>query len=110
TRALTNITIPLGTLTRAKATENIGLTGILNAGGPVTSGATILNSEAITNLTGTAAPTGADLLVDVRRPGALGTAVFNSGDTLTVTAKQNGSLLPTLSYTIDNTSTVQDLN
>jgi flagellar hook protein FlgE len=107
--AVQNLTIPLGTLTRAKATENISLSGILNAGGALTTGASILNSEPLTNLTGTAAPTGASALVDLRRPGALGAAIFTAGDTLTLTAKQNGTLLPNLSYTIDATSTVQNL-
>jgi flagellar hook protein FlgE len=109
TGALKNISIPLGTLTRAKATENISLAGILNAGGALTTGASILNSEPLTNLTGTAAPVAGDALVNLRRPGALGSAIFTAGDTLTLTAKQNGVLLPNLSYTIDAASTVQDL-
>src|SRR5207248_10081640 len=45
--ALQNITIPLGSLTQAKATANAFCKGNLNASGPVATGASIINSQAL---------------------------------------------------------------
>src|SRR5689334_23276722 len=46
--SLQNITIPIGSLTSAKATENVKLEGNLNANGSVATGASILNSQSLT--------------------------------------------------------------
>src|SRR5688500_13485457 len=44
---LTNITVPLGSLTRAQQTEGVEFQGNLNANGAIATGATVLNSVAL---------------------------------------------------------------
>lgn len=111
--SLQNITIPLGSLTSAKATENVKLEGNLNADGETASGASILNSQALTALNGAGllpAPDSSSLLTDVATTTASSTALFNVGDTLTLAAKKGGRDLPPLTYTVDATSTLGDLS
>src|SRR6202000_1521656 len=44
---LQNMTIPLGQVTEAKATENVTFAGNLDSNGAVASGSSILNSQAL---------------------------------------------------------------
>src|SRR5689334_17979757 len=46
---LTNVTIPVGSVTQAKATKAVTLEGNLNADGAAATGASILNSQALTD-------------------------------------------------------------
>jgi flagellar hook protein FlgE len=113
---LQNIQIPLGSLTRATATENASLQGNLNANGSIASGSSILASNvALTDATNPLAPVvpaGTTLLTslrDVANPA--GPALFTNGDTLTLAGKRGGrNIQPPLSFAIDATTTVDQLN
>src|SRR5688572_1729339 len=61
-----NVTIPLGALTSAKATENAYFKGNLNAAGDVATGASILNSQPLELVGGgSLAADGSDLLTNI---------------------------------------------
>jgi flagellar hook protein FlgE len=105
---LQNITIPLGQETIAAATQNATIQGNLNAGGVVASGATILTSQAFSTAGGTA-PTAATLLTSLVSTAVPPAALVNLGDTLTLAGTQGGRDLPSQSFTVSATSTVQDL-
>lgn len=105
---LQNITIPLGQETEAAATKNVTLEGNLNSGGAVASGATILSSQAFTTSGGTA-PTDTTLLSDLVTTGGTPTALLNVGDTLTLAGTRGSADLPSDSFTVTATSTVNDL-
>jgi flagellar hook protein FlgE len=106
---LQNITIPLGTLTQAEATEQATFQGNLNADGLLASGASILNSGPLINVDGITPPANATPLVDLRTPGDLATPLFAAG-TLTLAGKRGGRNLPELNFDITATTTVADLN
>ena len=109
---LQNITIPLGSLTNASATTSVKMEGNLNADGPVATGASILNSQALTDFNGATpgVPSAASLLVDLRDPTATGTPLVSAGDTITITGKRGGRDMPPLEYTVTATDTVADFS
>jgi flagellar hook protein FlgE len=113
TGSLQNVTIPLGSLTSAKATQNVDFEGNLNSDGTVASGASILNSEQLT-LTGglgaAPAPTAATNLTDLSSTTASSTAMFNVGDVLTLQGQRGGRDVSPLSFTVQAGSTLQDLS
>lgn len=106
---LSNVTIPLGAATSAKATENVTMEGNLNASGAVASGASILASQDLTVLGGGAAPVGTTLLTDLASATATATPLFTAGDTLDLAGKKGGRDLPTEQFTVTAASTVDDL-
>jgi flagellar hook protein FlgE len=113
--ALQNLTIPLGSLTKAQATENAAFVGNLNASGAVATGASILNSNvALSDVSAgvgsPAALSATTLLTDIRDASNLaGAPLFADGDVLTVKGTRGGRDLPPLTFTISSTSTVEDL-
>jgi flagellar hook protein FlgE len=66
---LQDIQVPLGTLTLAKATENVNLAGNLNVSGPTAKFGSVLNSQAFTDLSTNAPATAATLLTDLSEDG-----------------------------------------
>ncbi|HTL27739.1 MAG TPA: flagellar hook-basal body complex protein [Tepidisphaeraceae bacterium] len=110
--ALGNINIPMGSLTKAQATENAAFQGNLNADGAVASGASILKTNvALTDVASGTLPTGTTLLSDLRdESNPAGPAMFAAGDVLTLSGKQGGRDLPDLTYTVTGTSSVDDLD
>jgi flagellar hook protein FlgE len=108
---LQNVDIPLGSLTRARATERAEFQGNLNADGAIGSGASILNSQALTDISGgvPAAPTPGTLLTDLRDASETTTPLVASGDVLTISGTRGGRDLPDLTFTIDASSTLGDL-
>jgi flagellar hook protein FlgE len=107
TGALTNLTVPLGEATQAKATENVDLQGNLNASGDVAAGSTILSSGDFTSTGGT--PTDTTALTTLTTTGGTPTALFNAGDVLTMTGTQGSATLPSASLTVTSGTTVGDL-
>ena len=111
---LTDISIPVGTLTVAQATSEATLKGNLNAAGVVATGASILNSQALT-LASTAAgfpgaPTAATPLIDLASSSdATGTPIFNVGETYTFTGRKGGASVDTATFTVAAGTTLQDL-
>jgi len=109
---LQNVRIPLGTMTNAKATENVSLVGNLNADGAVATGASILNSQAITLAGGGGVgppPDATTLLTDVASTTASSTPLFAVGDVLTLSGKRGGRDLSDLSLTVGAGTTLGDL-
>jgi len=106
------VTIPIGTTSSANPTREVTLEGNLNANGAVASGASILNSQALTDFGGgvAATPSAASLLVDLRDPAATATPLVNAGDVITITGKRGGRDLPSLSYTVAATDTITDFS
>ncbi len=110
---LHNITIPIGSLTSAKATESVQLQGNLNSDGAVATGASILNSQALTILNGAGAtppPDAATALTDLASTTASSTALFSVGDVLTLSGKRGGRDLPDVTFTVAGTSSLADLS
>lgn len=108
---LQNITIPLGSLTNAKATSNVTFQGNLNANGALATGASILNSSAMF-LKGGSAWAGAmdgTVPLDQLSSTAGGAAIFNDGDVLTLQGVKGGRTLAARTYTVTAASTLGDL-
>ncbi len=112
TGALNNISIPLGAETNAKATKSVSFEGNLNADGEVATGASILDSQALTDVGSgsAAAPSASSLLTDLRDPSATTTPLVNVGDKITVTGKRGGRDMSPLTYTVGATDTVADFS
>jgi flagellar hook protein FlgE len=111
TAALQNITIPIGSLAQAQATTSATLQGNLDSGGTVATGASILNSGPITDITsGTpATPTSTTLLTNVASASAPTTPLFTVGQTITVTPQKGGRDLAPTSMTVTATDTLATL-
>ena len=107
---LQNITIPLGSSTSAKATENVTLEGNLNAAGEVATGASILDSTDMVAIGGGTvdATTPLTLLASAAAPTV---PLFGATDTLALAGKKGGRGLDraTLPVTDPATSVVATL-
>jgi flagellar hook protein FlgE len=118
---LTGLNIPIGTMKLAQATQNVRFAGNLNAGGnAATRGAALhLGSTAIAGfaLLATAPPPGpgnvlepTSLLTNIADPLAATSPLFSAGQVIEIKgAEKGGGLLPTSTFTISATSTLQDL-
>ncbi|MFQ5502191.1 MAG: flagellar hook protein FlgE [Phycisphaerae bacterium] len=110
--AITDVTIPVGTLTTAQATSSAQLDGTLDssATSDIATQGTILRSEilynattgvALTNVTGPGT-----LLTDVRNTAGPGAALFSTGDVITINGiKRGGRDIPAESFTVGTTGT-----
>ena len=108
-----DLTIPVGSLTVAQATSEAQLKGNLNAAGPLATGASILNSQALT-LVNTAAgfpgaPTGATALTDIAASSDNTTALFAVGEAYTFKGRKDGAAVADATFTVQAGSTLQDL-
>jgi flagellar hook protein FlgE len=101
------ISIPVGSETIAKATTTASLTGNLAADGNVSTGSSVLDTQALTTAAGTA-PTAATLLSSVKTASS-GAAAFTVGQVLTLGAERDGSDLPAETLTVTATTTVGNL-
>jgi len=92
--ALGDISIPLGVLTTARATDTANLDGTLNSSGVVATQGTILQSQILYNATtgvqldAVTGPTTA--LTNIRSTAGVGAAIFNVGDVITINGIQRG--------------------
>lgn len=101
--SLQNLTIPLGALTSAKPTTEATLEGNLNSAGSLATGASILNSQQLTILSGGGAgpaPDAATLLTDLASTSASATPLFAVGDVLSLSGKKGGRDLSDLTFTV----------
>lgn len=113
---LTNINIPVGQLTLAEATENVRLSGNLNAGGNVPTRGSLTTFAAIGALPAAAPPPGPGnalalntRLIDVQDPAAAGSPLFAAGQTIRVSGVRKGTQnVPNAELTVAATTTVQD--
>ncbi len=114
---LTNLTIPVGSLTVAQATSKTTFAGNLNSGGDIptsvtdyTLGQPLYLTDGAGGVNPTNPPTGATLLTDVTD--ATGAAQFQVGDVLTVKgskgSKDSVSIAPE-TLTVTGTTTLADL-
>ncbi len=103
---LQNISIPIGGLTKAEATENVFLAGNMNAAGDLSTSGSILNSN-VELFAGGGPLTGATLLTAVED--GLATPQFAAGDVLTLQGTRGGRKQAPLEFTVTATSTVDDL-
>lgn len=106
--ALTDLTIPLGTISTARATSTVNLDGNLNGDGPVATQGSILESQQL--LAGGSSPATADtLLTDLSDANEPATALFAENDVLTVRGARKGERqLPEQTFTVTADSTLSD--
>ena len=103
---LEDIVIPIGGLTKAEATRTAFLSGNLNAGGDLSTGASIIESNV--ELFEAGGPvTGASLLTNV--DDATATPMFAVGDVLTLEGTRGGRRQEPLEFTVTAASTVAEL-
>lgn len=110
---LTDLNIPLGDLTVAKATENVQYSGNLNTDGALASTAssqTTATTSALYTSGGvvTTATAGSTLLTDVLAGSTTGTQMFPSGSTISIAATKGNRTTATKELTVTATTTVQD--
>jgi flagellar hook protein FlgE len=118
------INIPLGSLSIAEATQNVHLSGNLNAGGSLPTRGSLIDlmgtaTEGLRAVAGAVPPPGPGnvletdtRLVDIEdplQPGS-GTPLFTAGQVILITgAERGGRVLPDARLTITSTTTVQEL-
>ena len=108
TGSLQNLSIPIGTTTLSKPTENATLEGNLNGGGDAATGASILTSQLITTVGGGAAPDANTLLSNVAAVDAPATPLIANGETFTLRGSRGGRELAQATFTTSATTTVGD--
>ena len=104
---LQHLTVDKNLTSAAKPTSQSTLQGNFDASGDVASGASVINSVAVGTTDGSAFSAATPLTV----VGGAGSAtpMFVIGDVLTVQGTKGGRTLSPLTYTVDATSTVQNL-
>ncbi len=109
---LTNLEVPLGKLTIAKATSSATINGSLNANGDISAGASILQSAEMLEAGGVL-PTDASLLTSLENVAAPGVALFADGQSMTVRARRGdgptSTALPSMTLNVTPTTTLGDL-
>ena len=86
---LTDLVLPLGTLTLAKATENVTMDGDLSATGTISTQGSTHVSQALVNGAGVSA-TANTALTDLRAATTPGTRLFADGNTITIAGIDKG--------------------
>jgi len=108
---LTNLRIPVGTMSIASQTRRAQLDGNVNASGNVGTQGSVLFSQALASDAAGTPATAATLLTDLRNAGPpVGAPLFAVGDTITVTAdaRKGGRNMTAATFTIGATDTVED--
>lgn len=105
---VSDLTIPIGALTAAKATESVQLDGTLNSSGVLATQGNIIRSQVL-NDAANLPITGATLLTEVKEPGGL--PLLAAGNVITMNGvKRGGRDVPTESFVVGTTgTTVSDL-
>ena len=114
---LTNINIPVGTLTLAEATQNVRMAGNLNSGGDAATRGSRTTLNAISALPSAAPPPGPGnvlelntRLVDIADPANPTQPLFANGQSFQISGAKKGTTdITAASLQIFSTSTVQDL-
>jgi flagellar hook protein FlgE len=104
---LAPLSIPIGGLHLAQQTRDVVVGGALSPQGAIGTHGTTQLSEAMVDTTNTAITAGT-LLSNVRKPGALATPLFSSGDEVTYAPVKGGRTMETKAMTVTATTTVQD--
>ena len=106
---LGTLRIPLGAASTAQATQAVNLTGNLDAAGTVASGASVLNSQLLSRVSGGAVLTGSSLLTDVADATTPATPAFSVGQTFTLQAKKGSRDTLPQTFKVTAASTLGDL-
>ncbi|MGC4031614.1 MAG: flagellar hook protein FlgE [Tepidisphaeraceae bacterium] len=110
---LQKINIPNNLTSEAKASTSATLEGNLDASGDVASGASVLLSGKMEQISDGNVPTDATLLTDLQTEDATttggGTPLYAVGDVLTLEGTKGGRSLAPLTMTVDATTTVKNL-
>lgn len=106
--ALQQLNIPNNLTSAAKASTSAVLEGNLDGDGEVATGASVLGTKALATISG-AALSSATALTDVTLDDGGTAQMFTAGDTITLEGTKGGRSLAPLTYTIDATSTMQNL-
>jgi len=97
---LTDLTIPLGTLTVARATESVQMDGDLSAEGTIATRGSTNATQALVNAGGGAAGAG-DALTSLRSADNPAAALFSDGATLTLSgATRGGRVIPAQQFVV----------
>jgi flagellar hook protein FlgE len=105
---LSDLTIPLGTLTVARATSNVALDGDLSAAGTIATAGSVTTTQALVDGNGASA-TGGTALTDLRAASAPGVALFSAGNSLTVSgATKGGREIPPATFVVGTTGNTLD--
>ena len=102
-----NLRIPLGAASKAKETENLYIEGVLDTGGEVAEGASVLASGDFTTTAATL-PAGGTPLIDLVPAGG-GGPLFVDGDAVTLTPRKGGRDLPPMTLAVTPATTLDDL-
>lgn len=101
--SVTDLTIPIGALTAAKATTSTQLDGTLNSSGVLATQGNILQTQILHDAANNPI-TGATLLTDVKNPG--GAPLLAAGDVVTISGiKRGGRDVPTETFIVGTTGT-----
>lgn len=101
--AVTDVKIPIGSLTTAKATDAAQLDGTLDSTGDVATQGTILQSQVLHDAANNPI-TGATLLTEVKDPG--GAAFFVNGNVISINGiKRGGRDIPAEQFVVGTTGT-----
>jgi len=109
---LSDINIPIGSMTIASQTDNAQIDGNLDADGTIsTQGSVLIGPALVSDAGGTPAAT-ATLLTDLRSATAPGVPLLAAGDTITVTdyAKKGGRDVAESTYTVAAGDTLETLS
>lgn len=105
---LTDLQIPLGMMSSARATSKVSLDGNLNANSTIATQGSILYSQVFQDIGGGAA-TSATLLTSVADQATPGVPLFADGDVITLkNVLKGGRQLPEKQFTVTATSTLGD--
>lgn len=97
---LSDLIIPVGTLSLARATSNVVMDGDLSANGTVSTQGSTHATQALVDGGGSPATAGT-ALTDLRSASASGTPLFASGNTITVSnLTRGGRVLPTRTFVV----------
>jgi flagellar hook protein FlgE len=97
---LTDLVIPVGTLSVAAATENVAMDGDLSANGTIATQGSTHVSQALVSSSGRTAEA-STVLTDLRSASDPGVRLFADGDTITVAGVDKGErLLPTRTFVV----------
>lgn len=114
TGTLTDLTIPVGSLTIAEATRNVTFSGNLNASGDVGTVGTLIDFDALQALGAAVPPPSNPPFADsttrlVDLDDGSGNPMFTSGQSLLLSgAEKGGATLPDATLAVDNTTTIAD--
>jgi flagellar hook protein FlgE len=109
---LTDIDIPLGTLSTAVATSKAEFDGNLSSGpdtAVATQGGILLSNTMVTDDAGTVPATASDLMVNLRDSASPTVKLFADGDTITLNdISKGGRTLTSATFNVTSSTTLQD--